>query len=291
MSTILVTGATGLLGSSLSPVLAAAGHRVVRHGNTQSADLICDLSDRECTLGMIRAVRPDVIFNLAALTNVDFCETHPDAAYRANVLAVQNLCCAIELARPGAYLVQISTDMVYDGIGPHSEDQVTIRNTYALSKLAGEIAASQVPSTVVRTNFVGRSRARGRTSLSDWLIDSLARQVAINVFDDVFFNPLSIATLCSVLVRIMRDRPSGLYNLASRDGCSKAQFAFELAGCLGLSTQAVTRSSVDNVAALKARRPKDMRMDCASLTKTLDVTLPTLTEEIRVIAEDYYDYS
>jgi dTDP-4-dehydrorhamnose reductase len=287
MDRILITGATGLLGSSLAPVFSAAGHHVLRHGNSQSADVRCDLSNRENTVEMIAATRPDVIVNLVALTDVDFCETHPDAAYRANALSVQNLCYAIKLARPSPYLVHLSTDMVYDGTGPHPEYPVTIRNTYALSKLAGELAASQVDNTVLRTNFVGRSQAAGRASLSDWLFASLSSQVAIDVFDDVFFNPVSISTLCSKLVRVVNDRPPGLFNLGSREGFSKAQMAFEFANCLGLSTRAVSRSSIDSMASLKARRPKDMRMDCGSLSKTLDVTLPTLTEEIRKIAKDY----
>jgi dTDP-4-dehydrorhamnose reductase len=237
---------------------------------------------------MIAATRPDVIVNLVALTDVDSCELHPDAAYRANALSVQNLCCAIKLSRQSPYLVHLSTDMVYDGTGPHPEDRVTIRNTYALSKLAGEIAASQVASTILRTNFVGRSHTAGRFSLSDWLFEALSGQVAINVFEDVFFNPVSIATLCSMLVRVVNDRPPGLFNLGTRDGFSKAQMAFEFANCLGLSTSAVSRSSIDSMASLKARRPKDMRMDCRSIAKALDVTLPTLTEEIREIAKDYH---
>ena len=287
MTSVLIAGATGLLGSSLAPVLAAAGHQVLRHGNTRFADIRCDLSNRESTVQMVGAAQPDVIVNLVALTDVDFCEMHPDAAYRANVLSVRNLCSAIKLARRRVHLVHLSTDMVYDGAGPHSEDQVTIRNTYALSKLAGELAASEVVNTVLRTNFVGRSQVAGRASLSDWLFESLTGQIAINVFDDVLFNPVSIATLCSMLVRVVNDRPPGLFNLGARDGFSKAQMAFEFADCLGLSTGAVARSSIDNMISLKARRPKDMRMDCSSLTKCLDVTLPTLTEEIRKIAEDY----
>lgn len=288
MANILIAGATGLLGSSLAPVLATAGHDVLRHGNTKSADVCCNLSDRESTEQMIDAAKPDVIVNLVALTDVDFCEMHPDAAYRANVLSVQNLCSAIKLAGRRSHLVHLSTDMVYDGVGPHSERNVTIRNTYALSKLAGELAASDVVNTVLRTNFIGRSRVAGRASLSDWLFASLTGQVAINVFDDIFFNPISIATLCSMLVRVVNDRPPGLFNLGARDGFSKAQMAFEFADCLGLSTHAVTRSSIDRMVSLEARRPKDMRMDCRSITTTLHVTLPTLSEEIREIAKDYH---
>jgi dTDP-4-dehydrorhamnose reductase len=287
MTSILIAGATGLLGSTLAPVFAAAGHQVLRHGNTQSADIRCNLCNRERTIEMISAAKPDVIVNLVALTDVDYCEKHPDAAYRANVLSAQNLCHAIEFARSSAYLVHLSTDMVYDGIGPHPEDRVTIRNTYALSKLAGEFAASQVSNTVLRTNFVGRSRVAGRASLSDWLVESLRDRVAIKVFDDVLFNPLSISTLCSMLVRVVNDRPHGLFNLGAQEGFSKAQMAFELANFLGLSTRCVTRASIDNMGSLRARRPKDMRMDCGNFENTLCVTLPTLTEEIRLIAKDY----
>jgi dTDP-4-dehydrorhamnose reductase len=70
---------------------------------------------------------------------------------------------------------------------------------------------------------------------------------------------------------------------------SKADFAFCFAEELRLSTAAVARGSVDGAASLKARRPKDMRMDSARFEAQLGVRLPELRDEIRRVAKDYHD--
>ena len=79
---IVVTGATGLLGSTLVPILVARGHEVVRLRRRESeaaGDASADLADAaDVTLALDR-VAPDVIVNLAAMTNVDACERDPRA--------------------------------------------------------------------------------------------------------------------------------------------------------------------------------------------------------------------
>ncbi len=289
MARILITGATGLLGSSLAPALFNAGHEVTTVGRSAASRRVCDLSDRVQTVEMVESLVPEIIVNLAALTNVDLCEDDPNLAYRANCLSVTNLCAGIAATGRNPYLVQISTDMVYDGQGPHSEDAVAIKNTYALSKVAGELAAANGNAVVLRTNFFGRSRASNRNSLSDWLYRSLRDRTPITVFSDVLFSPVAIPTLCRIMLTVLEARPLGVYNLGSQDGLSKADFAFEFAKRLGWSSETLTRGRLADGAILKARRPTDMRMNSARLSGALRLSLPTLTEEIKIAAEEYHD--
>ena len=287
MARILVTGATGLLGMSLAPLLAQRGHTVLRHGFRAGDDAglqRADLRDRAATAAMLDAAQPDVVVNLAALTNVDTCEADPHAAYQLNTASVENLAHWLR-GRAGKHLVHISTDMLYDGPGPHRESGITIRNTYAFSKVAAEIAAGAVPSTVLRTNFFGRSRCPGRASFSDWLAGALRARTPVTVFDDVYFSPLSINTLCAMIARVAEDKPAGVFNLGSREGMSKADFAFALADALGLSTDAMARGQ--SGAALKAYRPKDMRMDSSLFEHTMGLQLPALIDELHSLRSDY----
>jgi len=287
MSRVLVTGATGLLGRSLIPVLRAAGHQVLGQGRQQQADLQADLCDASQTLALLQEARPEVVINLAALTNVDRCESHPDEAYRANVLAVQHLTRAMQQLGQSGHLVQISTDQVYDGQGAQAEDQVVVRNSYAMSKVAAELAAAAVPSTVLRTNFFGRSAAPGRASFSDWLHGALVQAQPIQVFDDIWFSPLAITTLAACIEQAVRLRPLGTFNLGSRGGLSKADFAFLLAQHLGLPTTAMHRCSAQVMAAQRAARPKDMRMDSSRFEQRLGIALPLLADQIALVAQDY----
>ena len=283
---VLVLGASGLLGTSLVPYLRSQGFAVLRHGRSGDAEVQAELTNQGAVATAFDAAKPDVIVNLAATTNVDECERHPQLAYLATVLAVENVSRWIRGAGNRAHLVQISTDQLYDGEGPHREDDVTLANYYAFSKYAGELAAANVPSTILRTNFFGPSERIGRTSLSDWLVKSFRDEASITVFDDVLFSPLGIATLSRVIADVIDKRPAGVFNAGSRSGMSKADFAFALADALGLSVNAVRRGQSAEVK-LTAYRPKDMRMDSSRFEATIGAPMPMLLDEIRSMKNHY----
>jgi dTDP-4-dehydrorhamnose reductase len=286
MAKILVTGASGLLGSTLVPHLRAVGHSVICHARTNEADVHADLRDPVQAGSVLEKESPEVIVNLAALTDVDACERDPQAAYLANVRIVENLAVWIRNAGAGCHLIQVSTDQVYDGPGPHKEEPVTLCNYYGFSKYAGELAAATVSSTVVRTNFFGPSRISTRRSLSDWLVKSLAEGNPITVFEDIRFSPLALQHLAEILGVVIAKRHPGVYNLGSKGGMSKADFAYALAGILGLSTVNVTRGKYHR-SENQACRPTDMCMDSSRFEKQFAVELPGLQEELQSMKVAY----
>ena len=106
---VLVTGAGGMLGSDLPPLLASAGYEVFAR---PQSDL--DIADSAAVARAFRAAAPDVVVNCAAFTKVDDCETDPRAeAVNARGPAHLARRCRIHGA---AQLVQISTDFVFDGM-------------------------------------------------------------------------------------------------------------------------------------------------------------------------------
>jgi dTDP-4-dehydrorhamnose reductase len=287
MARVLVTGATGLLGSTLVPWLKEQGHQVTSLGRTQTAGLNADLTNYQQTARVLDRAEPEVIINLVALTNVDRCESYPQEAYLLNVKPVENLCAWMQKAAQSCHLIQISSDQLYDGIGPHSEGELTVCNHYGMSKLAGEFVAGTVPSTILRTNFIGRSLRYGRVSFTDWLRSGLLGDASVNVFHDVMFSPLAISSLCNCIERAVVERPLGVYNLGSHQGMSKADFAFAFAAAIGLPTKNLVRSSVREVTTLAARRPSDMRMRCERFEDRMGLRLPRLIDEIKRLADDY----
>lgn len=291
MEKILVTGATGLLGTSLCPKLGMCGHQVVTQGRRGGADFAVDLLDRPGVDAMLSSVRPSMVINLVGLTNVDRCEESLENAYRLNVRTVETLVAAIRQTARICHLIHVSTDQVYDGAGPHTEDTRVIRNIYALSKYAGELAASVWPSTILRTNFFGRSKVVGRFSLTDWLFNSMREgNQPISVFSDVLFSPLSISTLAEMIERVIEIKPCGVFNVGSRNGMSKADFALRFVECLKLDTERLRRTTSNDVGFLKAYRPKDMRMNCVKFETVIGARMPTLDREIIKESEEYYDY-
>lgn len=284
---ILVTGSNGLLGSSLVPLLRSRGHTVELHTRADPATHRADLERTAATRDLLDAVAPEIIVNLVGLTSVDLCETEPNRAYRANVRVVENIAGWVTAFGRGCHLIHLSTDQLYDGPGPHEEDDVTLTNYYAFSKYAGELAASAAEATILRTNFFGRSRAAGRLSLTDWLYAGLTRQEPLSVFEDVQFSALSTATVAEMIELTARVRPSGTYNVGAAAGMSKAQFAFRFAEAVGLPTGTLRASTSAAATFLKAYRPKDMRMDSARFERAVGTRLPDLRSEVLRAAGDY----
>jgi dTDP-4-dehydrorhamnose reductase len=289
VSSILVLGAYGLVGQSLCLRYEAAGCRVLRQGRRAGSQLRFDPIDIKELISVFCRERPDSVVNLVSATNVDACETNPALAYHANVRPVEMLVaaiCSVGGTRPN--LVQISTDHVYDGLGPHLEDGANPCNVYALSKFAGELAASRADATILRVNLFGRSRARERISLSDWIVGSLRTGKRITVFDDVLFSALHLNTLCDYIVRATEMPKPGVFNVGSKDGISKADFAFALADALQLDRGLMTvgKSSAAN---LRARRPLDMRMNVGAFETTFNVVTPSIESQIRIASSEYFD--
>ena len=286
MSTILITGATGLLAGTLVPHVKTTGNTVVTLARSGEVDYRIDLANSEVTNTCLDKIKPDVIINLAGLTNVDLCETQPNLAYLGNVHTVENLANWL-MRNKNCHLIHISTDHLYDRQGPHKEDLVYLSNFYAFSKYAGELALSRLPSSILRTTFFGASHTAGRASFSDWIYRALSKGDSIQVFSDVMFSPLSMTTLSEMLVRIIDKKSYGIFNLGSRDGMSKADFAFAFAEELSLPTEKMKRVSTSSANFLKAYRPKDMRMVNEKIESCLGIKTPLLCNEIKLAAGEY----
>jgi dTDP-4-dehydrorhamnose reductase len=286
MSRVLVTGSEGLLGRHLVPYLHSRGHEVVCHSRSGATEFCANLADESEAKRLLDEVKAEVVVNLAALTDVDLCEREPQQAYLSNVRVVENLANWIRLSGQQAYLIQVSTDQVYDGIGSHKETDICLSNTYGFSKYAGELAALSVPSTVLRTNFFGPSRCKKRMSISDWLVNAMMQKQAVTVFDDVRFSPLSLASLEMLISIVIEQRQCGVYNLGSSGCMSKAEFAFLLGKTLKLPTDMLFAGKQADVK-LEAFRPKNMSMNSRAFEAKFGVKLPTLRDEVASMKHAY----
>jgi dTDP-4-dehydrorhamnose reductase len=207
-------------------------------------------------------------------------------AYLANVRTVEILASIIQEMEVQPHLIQISTDHLYSGQGPHNEASVMPINAYALTKFAGELVALKAGATVMRTNFFGLSRNDKRISFTDWLYKSMISGVPFTVFEDVMFSALHMRTLIAFVSMVIELRRPGLFNVGSRSGFSKARFAEQFAAELGLDISAMNAGSYKDLQ-LASPRPNDMRMNVSAFESAFNVEMPDLEDQIREAAEEY----
>ena len=111
MKTILVTGSTGFLGSYLVKKIQKK-YNLICLGFKQAADYKIDLIDKKKVEKIIDKTKPDIILNLAAITDVDFCERNKLLCRKLNYNFVKNL---VSLSKKKNFkIIQISTDQLYN---------------------------------------------------------------------------------------------------------------------------------------------------------------------------------
>lgn len=284
-SKILLVGGNGLLGSSLEPYLKLNGHETISVSRT-SKDFAADFTSAPDTNEALDSLRPDVILNLAAHTNVDLCEQDPESAYLLNKTIPENISHWCDKNK-NTHFIHISTDMVYDSEGFNNENNTKVCNQYAGSKLAGEFSIKNESATILRTNFFGMSHSPLRRSFTDWIYDNISQQKKINVLTDVDFSPISLRSLNEVILHVIMNPRPGTYNLGSKSKMSKADFCRHFVNKLfpeHLNLLApVTLTQLN----LKAPRPHLMAMNSELFEKTFNFKLKTLEQEINLTLEDY----
>lgn len=276
---ILITGATGLLGPHLVEKGASVGRLTTLARS--NADIACDLRDLEAARSAIQKVKPDIVLHAAALTNVDECELDPEAAENTNHRAVANI---VDAMRGAGLLVFFSSIAVYpDEAGPHKEGTEAPVNIYGSTKLRGEQAAFRHPNALIfRAAMFGPSRNPARQSLSDFIIAKLRRREPIDLFEDELFSPLHVATLATLAFEAAKKGLTGVYNAASRDGLTKAEFGMSIASWLNLPTDMV-RIKNSRTVEKRTKRALDMRLDPSRLEQMLAKQMPSLEQEIRLL--------
>ena len=290
MSTVIVFGSTGLLGSRLLPLLQAGGYKVIAQTRKKEGGVCLNPLDRNSIAKAFSYHNPIAIINLIGLTNVDQCEGDPESAWLANTSVVSSITDVILSLYPNKdlrpYLVHVSTDQIYYGHGPHSENSAHPINVYALTKYTGELLAQRINSSILRTNFFGRSTLIDRPSFSDWIIRELKQGNELTLFDDVRFSGIHIETLCAIIILCIKLHPIGIFNVGCHDSISKAQFALELANQLNLNIDNVKIGKLSDVS-LRARRPFDMSLNIQKFENVFKMHCPSIINEINKTVLEY----
>ncbi|MBP7275227.1 MAG: SDR family oxidoreductase [Kiritimatiellae bacterium] len=236
--TLAVTGASGFLGRVVADRLAHS-HTVLRLGHTHGGPDIerLDLREAEAVRAWAERTRPDVVIHGAAYRDPDFCEAHPDETERLNAGAVRNLCAALP---PGARLIFISTDYVFDGLRPpHREtDPYSPVQEYGRSKVRGEQAALARPGSLVLRIPLLMGAApdfAGSGFLAQILQQHLKRTEPHECDHALIRYPTWIADVAEAIAFLLERHAAGIYHMSGADRMTRYDAVCAAVRVLGFS--------------------------------------------------------
>ncbi len=266
---IVVVGSGGRLGSSLMNHLASR-YQVIGLDRKQ-----LDLTSASSIKAVLGGFDYDHLFLTAALTAVDYCETHADEAFAINA-AAPGVIAAIS-AEKGAHVTYVSTDMVFDGMKsqPYLEtDAPAPISVYGASKLEGElqVLSASAGNLVTRVSWV---YGPGRPAFPEWIIDKACSEADLTLPCDKVCCPTSALDLIDWLDALVfgptQGTASGIFHLCNSNPCTWqewGQFCIDTARGLGFPVIAheIGGVPVDSVSAFTARRPLDSSMCTGKFT-------------------------
>lgn len=281
MTEILITGATGQLGSELRNLL---DERNVAYDAFDSHRL--DITDEETVMKKVEELQPKVIYHCAAYTAVDNAEDQYKAAnWQVNEMGTQNIAQAAK--KVGALLVYVSTDYVFDGTNPgeyKEDDPTNPKNEYGKAKLAGEEIVKQTLDNyyIVRTSWVFGKYGRNFVYTMLRLAKDHDRLTVVN---DQFGRPTWTRTLAEFVTYLVDNKsPYETYQLSNDDSCSWYEFAKEILADKDVEVAPVTSKEYPQ----KAYRPRHSIMSLEK-AKATGYEIPTWQEALKEFMSDIED--
>lgn len=285
MRSVLITGAFGQVGSALSRIMYQE-YKLTLTGRTippGEKGICLDIRNALALGEVIKAVQPDVIIHLAAMTSVDGCELEPECAAEVNIAGVEHVC-----SEYSGHIIYLSTDYVFNGKnGPYSEtDPTDPINVYGATKLAGEriLLENNPGHLVLRSNVVYDYNPHTRASFLNWVIQSLKNKQEIQVVHDQINNPTWAESLARVIKLCIEKEICGVAHWGDADYMNRLDFAVKIANTFDLNADLIKPITTEELNQ-PAQRPLNSGLKTDYLKGRLGIT-PLVVEECLEMIRD-----
>lgn len=259
---ILITGSNGLLGQKL--VKHCLRHHIeflaTSKGGNRNPDcpndcfVSMDITNPIEVVHIFNSYYPTHIIHTAAITNVDYCELHPEECYKSNVYGTHVL---FNYAKEfQTHFQLLSTDFVFDGQKGlyNEEDEVNPLSVYAQSKVDAEHLLktdSYENWSIIRTIIVyGTGHNLSRSNLILWAIDALTKGEKMRVIDDQYRMPTWADDLAWGCLAVFKKDQRGIFHLCGPELLSIFQIVERIAQFLD-----VTMDNVERINSLTLNQP------------------------------------
>jgi len=286
---ILLTGKDGQVGFALHKKLASIGEVIATDRNE------LNLENPDAIRTFIEKIKPDMIINAAAYTDVDKAEAEVKLARKVNAEAPRVL--AEKASQLNIPMIHFSTDYVFDGLKnePYVEtDQANPQSVYGQTKWEGEEAIRKHKKHIIlRTSWLFSSH--GENFLKK-ILKLIQEKSSLNIVNDQKGTPTSadaIADVTNKIIKTILKKPNfedfGTYHVAlegETNWYQYARFITDEAIRLGLKTL-MTSQEIQSISSdaypTVAKRPMNSRLDTTKIKKTFMLKLPSWEEEVAAV--------
>ncbi|KAF9530300.1 hypothetical protein CPB83DRAFT_851344 [Crepidotus variabilis] len=269
MVKILVTGASGVLGTAVFQAFKSSGYDVVGLANSRSGGQYTklDLTNTEEVTKLLKKLQPDWVIHCAAERRPDVAEKDPAAAQKLNAEVPGNLS---KLAKDLNFkLIYISTDYVFDGTSPpYTPSSATNPvNLYGKSKRDGEVAVLEVngaKATVLRVPVLYGPAPHNSDSAVNILLDVVQDQSGKTYKMDHYATryPTNVADIAAFLVRLstLKKALPPILHYSGEEPFTKYEMCLVLAKILGLPHKHITADAEPPTGDGATSRPRDCHL-------------------------------
>ncbi|MCK5000852.1 MAG: NAD(P)-dependent oxidoreductase [Anaerohalosphaera sp.] len=245
---VFIAGCGGMLGE-------AVYKRFVDSCNVLATDIdlnepwleYADVRDLDGMLRLVRQFDPDLIINLAALTDLEYCERNPDDAWQTNALGAENMALISQML--DVRHVYISTAGIFDGQQEfyNDFDEPNPLSIYGKAKYYGERTVEKMLSKyfIFRAGWMMGGCEKDKKFINKIFKQIIAGKNKLAVVDDKLGTPTYTYDFADSIFRIMQFDYYGIYNMTCKGSCSRYDVAMEFLSAIGMDDK-VTIEVVDS---------------------------------------------
>src|SRR3989338_6947434 len=290
---ILVTGASGLLGSNVCKEYSSLFHVYGTYFNHRAVIANCALIRLDLTEGAdaLNDIHPDVVVHCAAEADVDACEADPDRARRSILTMTRNVLAFAQ--ENNAFLIHISTDALFDGKeGNHKEeDPLNPINVYSKFKAEAErhIKTHYDQSCIVRSRFYGWN-IQDKQCFAEEVISRLREGKEMICYEANYSTQILVNNLADIMKEIIGNRITGVFNIVESTKLSRYAFAQMIAEVFALPAELVKAAPFEDNK-FRASRAQDTSLSnekARSVFSTAILSSKEGLEEMKWLEESGY---
>lgn len=287
---LLLTGASGLLGSAVARLAAARGDEVAGivgrwpgavPGVARQVSL--DLAEPAAVVAFVREVRPQAILNCAAVAEPAACDASPEISRRMNVGLPAAL--AAVARETGARLIHVSSEQVFDGATPPYSiaSPVSPLHRYGRQKAEAEqaVLAAEPGAAVVRAPLMSGNSLGGRRSLHEKFLEAWAAGKTMRLFTDEIRAVCSAENVAEMLLELaVRPDLDGVLHWSGADPVSRYEMGRAICARFGFPPEWIEPVPRAALPEFTAARPRDLTLDLAPLDRELRVRPESLAAAV-----------